>query len=46
MMEYDHMESYANIAFNPIQAGLFEGFLTIVRQLKGIAVKEGIFNDH
>ena len=26
---------------NPIQTGLFEGFLTIVRQLKDIVVKGG-----
>ena len=31
--------------FNPIQTGLFEGFLTIVRKLKDIAVKGGFFND-
>ena len=34
------------LPLNLIQTGLFEGFLTIVRQLKDIAVKGGFCNDH
>ena len=34
------------LPLNPFQTGLFEGFLTIVRQLKDIAVKGGFFKDH
>ena len=32
--------------FNPIQTGFFEGFLTIMRQLKDLVVKDGVFKDH